>query len=84
MFCLGLNLSGNLRQLRIQLGQDIGRVMERIKLPHLRMNESGHKIKADCPAWITTVKSADLCRFDKLGCQHPGAEIGSADFLRQA
>lgn len=48
------------------------------------MNEFGHKIKADCPAWITTVKFADLCRFDKLGCQHPGAEIGSADFLRQA
>lgn len=62
MFCLRLNLSGNIRQLRIQVGQGIGRVVERIKLSHLRINEFGPRIRADCLARITTGQSLPTCR----------------------
>lgn len=52
MFCLRLNLSENLRQQRIQVGQGTGRVVEIIKCSHLRVNEFGHKVRADCLAWV--------------------------------
>lgn len=61
MFCLRLNLSGTIRQLRIQVGQSAGRVVERIKLSHLRINEFGHRIRADCPAWVTRGQSLLTC-----------------------
>lgn len=80
MFCFRLNRSGYIRQQRIQVGQGIGEVVEIIKLVHLRINEFGHKIRAECPAWVTTGQSTDWYKFDKLGSQNLGTEISGADF----
>lgn len=83
MFCLRLNLSENLRQQRIQVGQGTGRVVEIIKCPHLRVNGFGHKVRADCPSVGHRSKSTELYTFDNVRRQNPGTEISSVDFRKK-
>lgn len=61
MFYLQLDLCGNVRQQKNQVGQGVGRVVEIIKRPHLRINEFGHKTRADSPPWVTTGQSLLTC-----------------------